>query len=516
LFAQNALNEVSLNWPAVEGASGYQLEFKDSVGSAASKQQFNTTVASWKGNLRPGRYNFRLRSLDEVGAPGPWSGKVPLTVKLPPVTPSFPKSKSQFKSKGTADKEIQFKWQPIVGAKEYKLAVLDNEGEVVFETKSKVPSATAKLPLANQYKWKVLAISPEGDEGSALEELPNFELQGGRLGTPKLNKIDLVKSREITWEAPSKAEIYDVKILHRKKGKKKYRQIYASKKKKDESVEFKDNWPVGSYKIRVRAKAKKFASSKYSSKRFKFNGTNTSEGKFSSGYLDRSGYLAAIEFAPFRRNFSIASDQVNIEVNQAVINSWRMHLGYQNTSPSNEFGVGMFGQVTSGTLFESDEQETNQTGQQPLDTNSTDYGINAWDNYMVTGGIGGHASLEVVRRSVFSIYAQDFSTLAIQRSEIVEPILNLGLLVRFSANASTLAKIGYGVPFLVQDDQETESFGHILAAFGFDYWLTRNLVTRYGYDYSRFSFIAAPPNGTDALQFSSANHTVSFNVGYLF
>ena len=78
------------------------------------------------------------------------------------------------------------------------------------------------------------------------------------------------------------------------------------------------------------------------------------------------------------------------------------------------------------------------------------------------------------------------------------------------------ARVGYGVPFLMQDDQETEDFSHILAAFGLDVWLSRNLVTRYGYDFSRFSFVSTRPNGTDATQFSSSHHTLGMNVGYLF
>ncbi len=504
--AKNNENNLSFDWPKIPKAKSYEIEFK----SKSDKFKFTTKENKWAGYIPPGRYEFRLRSRDSIGAPGPWSGKVPLTIKLPAVELSAPSRDSKIKSKSIKKHKVKFEWAKHPNAQLYKVTVLNDENDTVVQKQTEAGSLRASLPVAKDYKWHVVAVSPEGDIGAEAKTPLGFGIDGGRLPKPKISKVDLNDSKDLEWGESPRAEKYDVLIQHKKKGSKKYKTMKKMKGLTDKNVEFDEKWPVGKYKLKVRAKANRFVDSKYSSKSFRFDGTKKSDVVWN----DRSGFLVGVEYAPFRRYFNISSDQVDIQVAQTVLNSWRLHLDYQIIGLHNDFGVGMFGQSTGGTLFETEDGEPNENGQIAIETNADDIGLQLWDNYRLIGPFGIHGALQIVKRTVFSLYAESLSTFALVENNTLESVFNGGINARLSQDSILIVRLGYGKPFI--GTQETEDFGHILAAAGLNHWLSNTLVMRYSYDYSKFSFIAEPPNGGDALTFSSSHHTMGFNLGYLF
>lgn len=78
---------VGFEWATVETASGYEL-------AVAADAGFRQEIASRRGagvqavqGLKPGRWWWRVRSLDAQGRPGPWSAPVAFAVEPAPPTP---------------------------------------------------------------------------------------------------------------------------------------------------------------------------------------------------------------------------------------------------------------------------------------------------------------------------------------------------------------------------------------------------------------------------------------------
>jgi hypothetical protein len=506
VFAQEKGSNLSFDWPKIPGAKGYQIEFV----SGKNKLKFDTKSAKWSGKIPPGRYKFRLRSTDKIGAPGPWSDKIPLTVKMPMVVQTLPKEAKKIRTKSIKKEKIRFEWAKLGNAGIYKIEVINEDDDVVIEKDIKNNFYETTLPVAQNYKWTVYAISAEGDEGAKSSVPRNFEIKGGRLKKPKIAKVDLVDSKDLEWNQPERAEFYDVVLQRKAKNSKKYKNVKKAKDQTGQTLEFDENLPPGQYKLKVKAKAKRFRSSRYTTQKFRFDGTKKSDVKWN----DRSGFLIGIEYAPFRRYFNISSEQVEIQVAQTVLNSWRLHIDFQTIGLHNDFGIGLFGQSTSGSLFETDDGGENENGQVPIETNADDFGLQLWDNYRLIGPFGVHGALQIVKRTVFSLYADSLSTFALVENDTLESVFNVGVNTRLSQDSIFVFRFGAAKPFL--GTQQTDEFYHVLAMAGLNHWLTAKLVMRYSYDYSKFSFLAEPPNGGDELAFSSSHHTMGFNLGYLF
>lgn len=86
--AEVAPGAVTIRWPALPYAAGYDLELAGAAGFELPLRSLRTTSAqqSWS-DLLPGDYLIRLRAVSRDGVPGPWGEPQRFVVPAPPAAP---------------------------------------------------------------------------------------------------------------------------------------------------------------------------------------------------------------------------------------------------------------------------------------------------------------------------------------------------------------------------------------------------------------------------------------------
>ena len=170
---------VNFEWEPIEEAKFYEIEIRKKSKNGKTSS-FKTEKPEWTGKLSVGRYEFRLRSLDKRKVPGEWSGYAELDVLLEPVKPKFPANSEQIKAVETEKQDIKFEWQEVPGASGYAIEIFNEKNEVIATDKVSSLYYTSALMTAQNYTWKVKAISPDGLE-SETSEPHKFTLIGPKL-----------------------------------------------------------------------------------------------------------------------------------------------------------------------------------------------------------------------------------------------------------------------------------------------------------------------------------------------
>ncbi|MGE3759761.1 MAG: hypothetical protein AB7H97_18485, partial [Pseudobdellovibrionaceae bacterium] len=132
-FAEEYRRKVDLEWDAIDQAKAYDIEIQK-VGSA-TVFPFQRVEPKWTGNLTPGTYTMRLRSLDQRQVPGPWSPLEEFKVELDPVTLKSPRVDQVFKTEETEMKTVNFEWEKHPGAAQYQFQLYGENNDKVYESK---------------------------------------------------------------------------------------------------------------------------------------------------------------------------------------------------------------------------------------------------------------------------------------------------------------------------------------------------------------------------------------------
>jgi hypothetical protein len=238
--AETFRRSVSFEWEPIDGAKYYDIEIrKKTKGSKAAL--FKTEKAEWNGKLKIGRYEFRLRSLDNRKVPGEWSDYAELDAVI--------------KATDADKQEVKFEWRPTPAATGYSVDIYNDKNELIANEKTSKPKLEYTLPTAAFYSWKVKAISEEGLESESTL-VQKFTLMGPKLDKPKIEKPDNDFVREIKWSTVDKAENYDLIVARFNPQIKKWQKFKEFQDQKENSVNFESDWPGGKYKIIVKAKSK--------------------------------------------------------------------------------------------------------------------------------------------------------------------------------------------------------------------------------------------------------------------
>ena len=245
----------------IEGASAYEIELK----SQASKKTltFKMTKPFWKAKVKPGIYDFRLRSYDDRGVPGEWSTLEKFVVNFSAPTMLIPQNAQEVKSGEIDTAKTEFKWSPVPNAKRYKVYVesfvvpsqdpqAKPEEPKTFAGESENTQLELTLPVATQYKWSVVAIMPNGQEGDR-PELPNeFILLGAKLESPKVEKPFDKYVQSLKWNKPDNSNSYDY-VLQRKE-ESGWKTMEKKNNIAENEIEFSNTLPGGQYRMAVRAR----------------------------------------------------------------------------------------------------------------------------------------------------------------------------------------------------------------------------------------------------------------------
>lgn len=247
---------VNFEWEPVEGAKHYEVELKQVKSDGAFGKTFNfkVKVADWNGRLTPGKYLMRLRSFDYRGVPGDWSEPSDFNVGLDIVKTESPAPDAKIKTDATDEMNVDFKWAAVGGAESYRFILTSEDGKTTIDETLKEPSFKAKVPVAQNYTWKVLARSPEGIESEATS-VANFSLLGKPIAKPEIAKPESEFVRELTWKRPDHVTGFDVYILKYNEQTKKWDKFQTFENYQTDSLAFDEKWPGGKYQVAIKAKS---------------------------------------------------------------------------------------------------------------------------------------------------------------------------------------------------------------------------------------------------------------------
>lgn len=207
---------IDLQWDKMDEAKSYEIELYDMRPDKELKlyEKVKVTEPNWSRQVDPGKYQFRVRGLDNREVPGEWSELAFIDVRLPRPIYVHPLPNDVLKGLEDQEEKIIFEWKSVEGASFYIFEVWNKKG-VSHQTKVYGNSLSYPLPVAQKYNWRVLpmtseedVVPPPGEEGGV-----SFFLQGGELQAPKVVIQEAKSKMRFAWERKFKEEKYEIEMF---------------------------------------------------------------------------------------------------------------------------------------------------------------------------------------------------------------------------------------------------------------------------------------------------------------
>lgn len=275
IYANDRISKVlDLEWEEVDGAYRYQVQIfkKDRKEDDPPIVEDYSEVAQWKGRLRYGFYEMRLRTLDERKVPGEWSIYTAFEVKADPPKLQSPADNLKIKSTANDEQQVSFKWDKISGIDAYEFELSDSEGNLIKKERVEAAQIELNLKVAKKYKWKVTSLMFGKVKGEIQEKDFEFTLIGKQLVQPLIVKPRTEFVREIEWSKPEFTENYSYvlyRIAKKKNGKRFWKKIEKNDNLQSNKIPLSEKYPGGDYRVRIKAKANLRTSSKLAEIKFK-------------------------------------------------------------------------------------------------------------------------------------------------------------------------------------------------------------------------------------------------------
>lgn len=242
-WAADYTRMIDFEWDEIPGATSYELEIKSGPDNI---QNFKVKSAQWQGNLTPGKYSMRLRSLDHRKVPGTWSPESELLVGLE--LPKVIGPQEQIEAKDT-EENIKFAWSKVPMAKTYKVVIKSDDGNINMTENTESSDFSTKLPTAKTYVWTVQAVL-DTDVTSEPTNAQKLTLLGPPLPTPTITRPISEYVRDIQWSASG--DVYIITLRRWVADQKKWKNVKRFKSQKT-SFAFGKDWPGGKYQIVVKS-----------------------------------------------------------------------------------------------------------------------------------------------------------------------------------------------------------------------------------------------------------------------
>lgn len=326
---------VNFEWEPVEDASAFEIEIKQEKKEDGKIFKFKVKEAAWNGRLTPGKYTMKLRALDRRGVAGDWSEPSPFDVGLESAKLVYPAPRSSVASRESEEASVEFKWEPVGGAKSYQIEITSDDGKFKKDDSVSGTSVKFTLPVARPFTWKVAAVGANDTHSEAVS-IGQFNLLGTKVAKPKIEKPENQFVRELKWKKQEFADTSDVTLARLNPATKKWEKFQSFQNFKGESLNFEEKWPGGDYKVMVRSKAELRMPSDVASESFKVrNGSRTPAAEFTAEVrksIDRiNGWYGIASYLITQLNYSMQdydTTQLLKPSYQAIGGTGRLGLGY--------------------------------------------------------------------------------------------------------------------------------------------------------------------------------------------
>ncbi len=147
----------------IPDAAKYQVQVLPVDQSWADNLKLETESNKFRFRLTPGRYNFRVRSVDIKGRAGFWGDLVPFRVQFKSPSNMFPADNASIEAKGLDNEKITFEWPAVPGAKENIFKLKDNFGNVIKRVRTKQTFSTHEVAVDSSYSWSLTPLTEIGE-----------------------------------------------------------------------------------------------------------------------------------------------------------------------------------------------------------------------------------------------------------------------------------------------------------------------------------------------------------------
>lgn len=178
--------KVSMEWKQIKLASSYQLELFliDGI-KKFSRGIFKTNLPEWSYMLEPGKYEFRIRSLDVRNVPGKWSLGTRFTVDLPTPDIFEPANLETIYSNKKGKISVPFRWQKVSQAKNYYLEVWEKGDGTIFADKITKNYKKLNLYVDKFYQWRIVALGKKEKLIPVRANVHNFNIKFDKFFRPE-------------------------------------------------------------------------------------------------------------------------------------------------------------------------------------------------------------------------------------------------------------------------------------------------------------------------------------------
>jgi len=335
--------EVSFEWEEVTDAKSYDVEIRSVAkdGTLGKVLTFKTKAAIWGGKLVPGKYMMSLRSRDLRGVPGDWSPQSEFNVNLDPVKIKSPLAKAEILAKDDQAISQKFEWEPVNGATEYRFELASENGKTKVVETVKELSFTTKIPVAQNYTWKVTGFG-QNEMQSDTVTVSDFKVIGEKIAAPKITAPETEYVREVKWSRPENVEKYDLTLSRINPTSKRWEKVLVTENVAEEVFTFDEKHPGGTYRLEVKAKGNMRSDSDAAKINFKaIDGSRSPAAEYTAlvrKSIDRlTGWYGIASYLVTKVNYHGETLENNARITDNILGgTGRLGAGYMN--PNDKWG----------------------------------------------------------------------------------------------------------------------------------------------------------------------------------
>lgn len=244
---------VEIEFETVDGASLYEVQVIRKDDRSRKPLRFKIANPFWQANIRPGLYEMQVRAYDDRNVPGDWSPPADLQVRLPAIIVKSPPPEATVQAKNSREQEVELEWEPIPGAKSYKVTIQGENQSFKIEKEVQEPRLETSVPSGHLVQWNVVAVDDKGEVGEQSTEPYKFQLIGPPIEKPALNKPISRFVREVEWKAPEHATHYSYSLTYYNAKNKKWQPVATQSSHKENKIKMDVTKPSGRYRLAVQA-----------------------------------------------------------------------------------------------------------------------------------------------------------------------------------------------------------------------------------------------------------------------
>lgn len=206
-------NAIELTWSAVDGATGYIVQWKPTDSETWNAQPAVTEATDTVAGLQPETsYDFQVQAQGDGGATSPWSA----TFTIATAAEQTPLPAPEAFAAGTATATtVPFTWETVTGADSYTIQWRTEGGEwTQVPDIASSPYTVEGLTADTAYEFQIKALgdgfldsdwAPQPPLAATTASLPQLATPQAAVGTVEATSV------EITWAAIENAEQYVIR-----------------------------------------------------------------------------------------------------------------------------------------------------------------------------------------------------------------------------------------------------------------------------------------------------------------